>query len=160
MNHLREHLYSVTLALLVFVLASCQAGPQVLPGQVLELQPGATIAGVRAALAGAPHTVVLTKDGLTVAAWPIARGWGFACLKGCSDPIGMFTYLTGGRGNWTSPATFTDLVNFLKSNGWTVYTGALAHLEATLSIASQAMIGIMVLPVVPSSLPAPAEVDG
>lgn len=146
-----EHL--LAFMLVMQLLTGCAAaGPALIDGQVLALQPQTTLAGIRAALAGAPETVVMWKDGVTLTAWPQSGGWGFAVLNcNCGDPIGAFNYVTGGKGNWIPAARMSDLELSLRQLGWEKVSGGLSSGLTAASQAAQgmgqAMIGILVVPV-------------
>jgi hypothetical protein len=117
-----EHLLAF---LLVCIATGCRGVP-VAPGGVLELQPGATMAGVQSVLSGSnPYGMILVRDGVAVVAWPQSGGWAWACIKcGAADAQGLFRYLTGGKGNIADAGDFSGMVNYLKENGWQELPGA------------------------------------
>lgn len=93
-------------------------------GFVEALQPGSTSAGMVRALTGQIDTIVLEKEGMQVLGWSQGNGWGWASLKPAGGGMSLFRAL-GGKANFASATTFSDLVEFLKEEGWKVTSGPL-----------------------------------
>lgn len=145
MNKLLEHLIVFLLA--ANIIAGCASAP-IAEGQVIPLQPSATMQGIRAALNAAPGTAVLWKDNLTLVVWRVAEGFGFACFD-CSvgDPIALFFRLTGGKGNYVLPKTMSEITSALKQNGWQEVLGGIPTTVQTVVSSGAPVIGIMILPI-------------
>jgi hypothetical protein len=147
-----EHLLSVLLAC-AWLLSGC-AGAPLIDGQVLALQPTTTLVGVYSALSGTnPLAHALQNGSLTVIAWPQSGGWAWVCLR-CTarDPVDLFVWLTGGRGNLANASTFSGLADYLKSKGWVEVTPTLVaagqSVGSFLNQMAGSMTSFMVLPVI------------
>lgn len=145
---LLQHILAVWLAM--NLIASCAPAPAALDGQVLPLHPGAVQVGIRLVQSGASGTAIFAKDALRLVAWRVADGWGFLCFNCANaEPIADALRAAGGKGNWVTPATFSDLANHLKTSGWAQISGgvtAAKPLIDALLAAGAPMIGIGIFP--------------
>jgi len=74
---------------------------------------------MRQAVAGQPNTLIMAKNDLVMMAWSYDKAWAFAVVDAAQQaPIVDFKDLAG-NGQLVSPKSFSELVRFLKDNGWT-----------------------------------------
>ena len=159
-SKLVEHLVSIVL--LASLLGGC-GGVSVLEpvmlqqvpisdGTIMELGVKATQIGLEAAKRGAPNTHIITDGKLIFALWPQGKLWGGACINcGAKDPMGLFRWVTGGRGMAMTCKTASDMVNFLvNEHGWTTLPATVAATTepyaAFFSGMSNTITGFLVLP--------------
>lgn len=148
----------VLCVMLVFTLAGC-GSPSIMEGQVLPLQPGSTLVGIKSALNGETGTVVLTNGDKVFLGWKqIYAGqpaFGFACAN-CNiivqnDPKATLEAI-GGKGNLTGVKDFSNLVDALKNSGWTATTMKAVtsgkEISHWLASVSKGLVTFLVLPVI------------
>jgi hypothetical protein len=115
----------VILALLV---AACSAGfdgkiaeeAMKVPatGQVFPLQLRSTLWGMQQAVREFSGTSILQKDNLVTFIWNVRSGWGFAVIDTSSHTAVQDFAKVAGNGNLVNPTSISDLVSYLKENGW------------------------------------------
>ena len=158
---LLEHL---VVTILVLSLMGC-AGAAPPDGVLYALQPGSTMAGIRAAMQAAPHTQIMVKDSVYMFAWPLDNGWAFATI-GKNITAQEFFQMTGGKGQMANNKTISDLAKFLANNGWKsipasavpvalreAFGVAVAEVSTALASAGVTLVSFMVMPVVPGAFP-------
>lgn len=153
--------FVLSLFLFVFLLTACigqpPQGPAMLPGDVLSLQLGSTLWGLRACIAEKVSTFIMVKDNMYLFIWPIADGWGFAGAyadkQAAIQNIDLIL-----PGNFASAKSVGELTSHLKDNGWKVIAAAevpqalKAAISATggwLAAMASDMVSFLVLPASP-----------
>lgn len=98
--------------LLVAILAAGCAGA--------EIAPANTANGLLRAVQNAPGTFMMASDKLIMIAWPEgAYDYGFAVFTKDGGSVKQFAELASCTGNRAGCESMADLVNYLKSIGWT-----------------------------------------
>ena len=132
--------------------------PPIAESQVLALGQQTTNVGIYAVLNGAQKFgEVWIKNGNGVIVWPQSGGWAWACVRfDCSDWLNNFRIRAGGNGNLATWRTWSDLVAFMKSDGWTKAGPAALTAGQSISGFLEQMAGsITGFMVVPVALPLP-----
>lgn len=118
----------ITLATILFPSMGAWVGRQYLPspadGNVVSLQNGTAFAIIRDAVKGGYGTQIMTKGDLAMFMKSLPNGWGFVVidLKASSQVTDLKQIVNGG--NFTNPASMSELVDFLRTKGWAVTTTA------------------------------------
>ncbi len=153
MNSFRPFI-TIVLAFLMLFNSGCALAPQaeqlpIAPGQVEALQPGAAQLGIQAAQSGKQLTEIWTKGSMQLLVWQQGSGIGFLCA-GCSGKSAEEVAREVGA-NITTPATFSSIAAWLKTQGWSVVRGTINGLT-TLGAFMQSERGFLLIPVTPEML--------
>lgn len=85
----------------------------------VDVGPAQTANGLLRAVQNAPGTFMMASDKLIMIAWPQGTSYGFAVFTKSGEAVEQFKELASCCGTKTSSPTMTQLVQFLKSQGWT-----------------------------------------
>jgi len=113
----------IVIAIISLLLSAC-AGAALPPppdGEILALQVGTTVNGIRAALGEIPGTFIMMRDtGNVVFIWPLKEGWAFTAINTASKQTLDIAGDIARGGNFCNCKTIADLVDALMKNGWKV----------------------------------------
>lgn len=112
--------FIIPAAFLFAMLFGANAGPNIPEGQVIGLQMGTVIHGIKSAIAGKPGTDILTDGrGHYVFQWATQYSGNFACFdaSGTGCVRNILSSIKAG-GNATNVRTLSEFRTFLIDNGW------------------------------------------
>lgn len=111
--------------------------PSLLTGQVVGLQPGATLYIVQSAMQGKPFFEVFAKDNLLLFIGPTSGGYGWVTLARDISCYRVADALTGAGGNYANGMTTQEFVDQLIATGWS----KLPYREAKLVLEGSGIAG-------------------
>jgi hypothetical protein len=111
--------FTLIIMLATLPLAAC-AGTQVAPpdGQVVAVQIGTTLWGMRSAILEKPGTMIFMRDDLISFWWTLQDGWAFATINWTNKaPVGQFADIAK-NGNFINCHDAACLSDVMRNNGW------------------------------------------
>lgn len=139
----------IAILLVVMLLSAACAG--------LDVAPAHTVNGLLRAVQNAPGTFMMQSEKLIMVAWPQGGNYGFAVFTRDGHGVEQFKELASCCGTKASSPTMSQLVQFLKNEGWTrIYAlpaataAQIRSLAKYFGVASTANFSLFLLPIGPA----------